>query len=84
MMGCLFGCFRASGDGGEVKGGGDGDGGGGVQLVPPSLAPATSHKVGPVHLRPLAEPAFGGAPPTFAAVDAGVDLCGMGIAAGVA
>ncbi|TKV91041.1 hypothetical protein SEVIR_9G068900v4 [Setaria viridis] len=39
MMGCLFGCFRASGDGGEVKGGGDGG-----QLVPPSLAPATSHK----------------------------------------
>jgi len=38
MMGCLFGCFRASGDGGEVKGGG--------RLVSPSLAPATSHKVG--------------------------------------
>jgi hypothetical protein len=41
MMGCLFGCFRASGDGGEVKGGGDGG-----LLVPPSLAPATSYKVG--------------------------------------
>ncbi|PUZ36776.1 hypothetical protein GQ55_9G064300 [Panicum hallii var. hallii] len=39
MMGCLFGCFRASGDGGEVKGGGDGG-----LLVPPSLAPATSYK----------------------------------------
>ncbi|CAN6309085.1 unnamed protein product [Urochloa humidicola] len=38
MMGCLFGCFRASGDGGEVKSSGGG------QLVPPSLAPATSHK----------------------------------------
>ncbi|OEL13814.1 hypothetical protein BAE44_0025168 [Dichanthelium oligosanthes] len=38
MMGCLFGCFRAS-SGGEVKGGGDGG-----HLVPSSLAPATSHK----------------------------------------
>ncbi|CAL4919363.1 unnamed protein product [Urochloa decumbens] len=38
MMGCLFGCFRASGDGGEVKGGG------GQLVPPPSLAPATSHK----------------------------------------
>ncbi|CAN6286635.1 unnamed protein product [Urochloa humidicola] len=41
MMGCLFGCFRGSGDGGDVKGGG---GGGGQLVLPPSLAPATSYK----------------------------------------
>ncbi|WVZ60753.1 hypothetical protein U9M48_010734 [Paspalum notatum var. saurae] len=37
MMGCLFGCFRASGGGGEVKGGGG-------HPAPPSLAPVTSHQ----------------------------------------
>ena len=59
MMGCLFGCFRASGDGGEVKGGG--------RLVSPSLAPATSHKVG--LLAPSRGIHLGDAPMILAAVD---------------
>lgn len=56
MMGCLFGCFRASasGRGGETKGCGGGDGG---QLAHPSVAPATNHEVGLLAcLRCRAEP----------------------------
>ena len=63
MMGCLFGCFRASGDGGEVKGAGRGGG----RLVSPSLAPATSHKVG--LLAPSRGIHLGDAPMILAAVD---------------
>nr|CAB3498034.1 unnamed protein product [Digitaria exilis] len=42
MMGCLFGCFRASAGGGGGREGKGGDDGG--QLAHPSVAPATSHE----------------------------------------
>ncbi|KAF8709923.1 hypothetical protein HU200_029641 [Digitaria exilis] len=44
MMGCLFGCFRASAGGGGGREGKGGDDGG--QLAHPSVAPATSHEDG--------------------------------------